>query len=282
MQWTITGAPGLYTPLVSPFQCSAGRVCGLLLSLGLAGCDLGAVVSDLVTGGTATHLAAVTVLQVPPIPGQNATPVTAVRLFFGTRPVGDVGFHSLNSATVTIADSASDAVATADGVGNGLYTSNSTSGGVGYDIGATYTFTMNYKGESFVAAGMAPPPEEVATFDEPVTVAVGQPYTLMRSAPLDASGTRPIAFVTVASVTNAQHPTWTNAPSNATGLLRLAIDDTLWRSSSVEIPGTAFPTAGSYVLTLTAVERGSVTERKLFSGSTVLIGSGVTGLAVAQ
>ena len=248
----------------------------------LAGCDLGAAVSDLVTGGTATHLAAVTVFQAPPIPGTNVVPVTSVRLFFGTRPIGDVGFHALNGAAVTVADGASGVSAPAEGAGSGLYTSSSDSGGVDYDVGATYTFTIDSGGDSFVASGIAPPPEPVDSFQGAVTVGVGAEYTLVRTAPADASGTRPIAFVTVAATSDPQHPTWTNAPSNATGLLRLAIDDRIWRQSAIDIPGTAFPSAGTYVITLTAVERGEVADRKLFSGSTVLIGSGVAGLAQAQ
>jgi hypothetical protein len=254
----------------------------LLVALGFAGCDLGAVVSDLVTGGTATHLAAVTVFESPALPGTNVTPVTSVRLFFGTRPIGDVGFHALNGANVTISDSVSAVVASANGVGAGLYTSTSAAGGVGYDVGATYTFTMGYSGDTFVATGGAPEPEQVDVFQAPVTVSVGQGYSLVRSTPPDASGTRSIAFVTVASYANPQQATWTNAPTTATGLLRLAIDDSVWRTGTVEIPGTAFPTAGPYVVVLTALERGPVPERKLFSGSTVLIGSGVSGLFVAQ
>jgi hypothetical protein len=252
------------------------------LVIGLPACDLGATVSDLVTGGTATHLAAVTMLQAPPIPGTNAVPVTAMRLFFGTRPIGDVGFHAINGATVTITDGASGMTATADGEGSGLYTSSSTSGGVGYDVGATYTFTIGSAGDSFVAMGTAPPAEQVASFAAPISVNVNQSYVLVRTDPPDSTGTRPIAFVTVAPVSDAQHDSWTNAPTNATGLLHLALDDSIWRQSAVIIPGSAFPSAGNYVIVLTAVQRGSVTERKLFSGSTVLIGSGVAGLAVAQ
>jgi hypothetical protein len=258
------------------------RGLGLLGALGLAGCDLGAVVSDLVTGGTATHLAAVTVFQSPALPGTNVTPVTTVRLFFGTRPIGDVGFHALNNATVTVTDSVSAVVASADGVGAGLYTSTSAAGGVGYDVGATYTFNMELSGDTFVATGGAPQPEQVDAFQAPIAVAVGQGYSLVRSTPPDASGTRAIAFVSIGSYANPNQPTWTNAPTSATQILRLAIDDSIWRTGTVEIPGSAFPTAGPYVVVLTAVERGPVPERSLFSGSTVLIGSGVSGLFVAQ
>jgi hypothetical protein len=205
-----------------------------------------------------------------------------VRLFFGTRPIGDVGFHALNGATVTITDSMSGMTATADGEGSGLYTSTSTNGGVGYDIGATYTFTIGTTDDSFVATGIAPPPEQVASFAAPINVGVNQSYVLVRSDPPDSTGIRPIAFVTVAPVSNSQHDSWTNAPTNATGLLHLALDDSIWRTDAIVIPGSAFPTPGDYVIVLTSVRRGSVTERKLFSGSTVLIGSGVAGLAVAQ
>jgi len=254
---------------------------GLLLTQALPGCDFGAAVGDIVTGGTATHLTAVTLFQAPPIPGTGVTPVTVVRLFFGTRPIGDVGFHALNGASVTIVDSATGQNASADPSGHGLYVSSSASGGVGYDVGATYTFTITNADGDFIATGLAPPPEDVPQFQNTQQVSVGQDYTVVRTAQPDQSGQLPIAFVTVANVTSPQQPTWTNAPTTANGLLRLAIDDSIWRVSSIDIPGTAFPAAGAYVITLTAVERGAVVGHRLFSGSTVLIGSGVAGLVGA-
>ena len=59
------------------------------------------------------------------------------------------------------------------------------------------------------------------------------------------------------------------------------IDDTIWRTPTIVIPGSAFPQSGFYVLTFTSVQRGGVVGRKLFSGSTVLIGSGVAGVLQA-
>jgi hypothetical protein len=253
----------------------------LLITLALPGCDFGATIGDIVTGGTATHLTAVTLFQAPPIPGTQVAPVTVVRLFFGTRPIGDVGFHALNGASVAIVDGATGPTASADPSGHGLYVSSSASGGVSYDVGATYTFTITNSDGEFIATGLAPPPEDVPQFQNPQPVGVGQDYHLMRNTQPDQSGQLPIAFVTVASVANPQQPTWTNAPSTANGLLQLAIDDSIWRVPSIDIPGTAFPVAGAYVITLTAVERGSVVGHRLFSGSTVLIGSGVAGLVGA-
>jgi hypothetical protein len=258
----------------------------------LAACNFGGTISDLVTGGTATHLTAATLLQAPTIPGLGGQPVTVVRLFFGTRPVGDVGFRAVNDATVEIADSLSGASALASQSGSGFYVSTSLDGGVGYDVGATYTFTITTNADSFVASGSAPAAEQVIQFQRIVpspypaqvfdTVGVGQSYTLTRSASPDASGQLPVAFVSVAAVTKPQQPTWTDAPTDATSILHLAINDVAWRSPSIVIPGTAFPSAGAYVITITAVERGNVDDRKLFSGSAVLIGSGVAGVVAAQ
>ncbi len=258
----------------------------------IAGCDFGQTVSNLVTGGTATHLTAITLFEAPTIPGLGGEPTTVVRLFFGTRPIGDVDFHAVNGATVSVADDVSGVTAPAVQSGNGFYLSSSRDGGVGYDIGATYTFTILSSNDTFVASGTAPVPEAVALFENTVTspypeqicanVAVGQSYTLTRSATPDASGQLAVAFLTVAAATNPQQPTWTNAPSDATGILHLAIDDTAWRVRSIAIPGTAFPTAGAYIVTLTAIERGTVDDRQLFSGSAVLIGSGVAGVVAAQ
>jgi hypothetical protein len=91
-----------------------------------------------------------------------------------------------------------------------------------------------------------------------------------------------VAFVTVADVMKPQQATWTDSPTDASGILHLAIDDSAWRSPTVVIPGSAFPAAGAYVIVFTAVERGSVDTRKLFSGSAVLIGSGVAGVVAAR
>jgi hypothetical protein len=62
----------------------------------------------------------------------------------------------------------------------------------------------------------------------------------------------------------------------------LILNDGDWRKATVVIPGSAFPSAGRYVIELQAVERGTVQGTNLSAGSAILLGAGTVGVAQAQ
>jgi hypothetical protein len=94
-----------------------------------------------------------------------------------------------------------------------------------------------------------------------------------------------VAFVTVNALnsgTPTATPTWTNVPQTPLALLDLLLNDSSFRTPQVTIPGTAFPGAGEYLITLTAVQGANQISSNLFLGSTVLIGAGSAGILQAE
>ena len=277
----------------------------LLLVACLGACSLGQF-SQAIDGGLhdfqqaeASDILALSLLNSPaaPLPDGGAGPSVAVlSAFFGSRAVGDTSSApaGLPGATVTATDSANDTAVCAD-LGGGSYLATSADGGLRYDPGATYTFTVALDGGSYVATGAAPTPEQVPAFQISLadggsggsfftTVSVGQPYSLERAAPA-AGATLEVAFVTVNALTAGSPratPTYTNVPQTPLALLDLVVNDAPYRVQAILIPGTAFQAAGDYLVTLTAVKKGSPQGTNLFLGSAILIGTGSAGLLHAQ
>jgi hypothetical protein len=185
--------------------------------------------------------------------------------------------------------------------GNGAYTATSltSDGGTGlrYDPSATYTFTIVSAGTTYTAGGLATQPETVPAFEQttplfdggpslPIftTIPAGSSYVLERTAPPNGAKLN-VAFVAVNALTSgtpSATPTYTTVPQTPLALLELLLNDSSFRAASFTIPGTAFPTAGEYLVTLTAVQEGNQISTNLFLGSTVLIGAGSAGVLQAQ
>jgi hypothetical protein len=205
-------------------------------------------------------------------------------MFLGDRPssTSTQAPTGVAGAAVSATDTMGVNVTCAD-KGGGTYLADSTGGSLRYDPGAKYTFTAVQGGNSYSSTGTAPPPEQVAAFTGvPIPVTVGQPYTLQRTPPA-GGGQLGLAFVTVTSVgAGSTTPLWTNAPQAPNDFLNLILNDGQWRTAQVVIPGSAFPTAGTYLIDLQAVERGTVQGSNLFAGSAILLGTGTAGLAQAQ
>ena len=272
-----------------------------LLTACLAGCSLGSIGQTLDAGlsafqqAEATHAVAVTLLQSPSVPGLDGGAVAGLSVFFGSRAAGDTASAptGLPGATVSVSDSAGLATTCQD-QGNGEYTATTLDGGLRYDATATYTFTLVLDGGTYVAGGTAPPPEVVPAFQAALptdgglpsvaTIPVDQAYTLQR-APPPAGQSLPVALVTVNAITGGHPsatPTWTNAPQTPLAMFQLVVDDSAYRAPTIAIPGSAFPTAGEYLVTLTAVAEGGPKSQNLFLGSAVLIGSGSAGVFAAR
>ena len=211
-------------------------------------------VNNTVQGAAATHLAVVTVLQSPPIPGVANSPTASVAtIFFGNRPTETTLEPApVNGATVTITDDAGLSTP-APGVDAGLYLASSASGGLRYDPTADYEFKFVDDGVfTYTAAGSAPPQEVVAqlttTFTddggdpEPVFAQIphGTAFTLTRSAPT-VNGQLDVAFITVFEINDMTQGavTYTNAPQTPSDFLQLIVNDSQWRTASVTIPGAS-------------------------------------------
>ncbi|HUB09385.1 MAG TPA: hypothetical protein VMB50_20445 [Myxococcales bacterium] len=267
--------------------------------LALASCaqlaqDVDAGLGDL-QKAEANHAAAITVLRSPPVPlpdGGVGPSVTGLSVFFGSvsaATVTSAAPSGIPGATVTATDSAGMHASCLD-LGNGTYVATSIDGGASYDPGASYTFTVALAGQSYVATGTAPPPETVPAFETPYTdgglpvfaqIAAGAGYTLTRASASKLA----VAFVAVNALTAgtpSANPTWTNLPQTPLALLQLVVDDSQWRSATVAIPASAFPSPGLYLVSLTAVNEGSPQSSNLFLGSPVLIGAASAGILQVQ
>jgi hypothetical protein len=232
----------------------------------------------------ATRLEVVTLLQSPAVPGGGGASLTVLSMFLGDRPsaTSTDAPTGVTGAAVSATDDQGVNV-TCSEKGGGTYLADSTGGALRYDPGAKYTFTAVQGGASYLSTGTAPPPEQVAAFTGvPIPVTVGQPYSLQRTAPA-GGGQLGTAFVTVTSVgAGSATPLWTNAPQTPNDFLNFILNDGTWRMATVVIPGLAFPTAGTYLIDLQAVQRGTVEGTNLFTGSAILLGTGTAGLAQAQ
>lgn len=268
---------------------------GLTVVLGLLAC---AQVQQDVNQAQASNVAAVTLLTTPAIPlldGGSLPPASGLSVFFGNLP----NINSLSAPTpiegaqVNVDDSQGLSTSCSP-QGNGVYLATSVGGSLTYDPGAAYTFTIVSGGSTYVANGNAPTPEDVPAFDSTSPNAQGLPvfarqaagtdFVLTRNSP--TGGKLNVAFVAVNSLgpdgSADAKPTWTNLPQTPLGLLQLVVDDNPWRQATVDIPGSAFPAAGLYLVSLTAVEEGGPSSNDLFLGSPVLIGSASGGLFEAN
>ena len=145
-------------PLLRLFSLSALGLCGL------GGCGLfnaaDSAINNGVQGATATHLAVITVLQTPAVPGLDGGPaISAASVFFGNRP-SETALEPVpvNGATVLLSDPMFTRMAPQVGDA-GLYLASSATGPLPYDSNALYTFKLtDSAGAIYLAEGSAPPP----------------------------------------------------------------------------------------------------------------------------
>jgi hypothetical protein len=210
--------------------------------------------------------------------------VTSAQLFFGERQ------SDLNQAPTPLA--ASSVTLGWDGNPAGVALAPVTGkegwhqaiGSIPYTPGVNYTFTVVYQGETFsgtVAAPSAPtiknapdhlfPPETYSEFTS---------LTLQRDGTADAF----YAAFDAASSTDLDAATCTNAPVNDAGtLLQFVLDDAAWKAASFDLPKSpCFPSAGTYVVSLTTVEKSSSVSSNLFLGSAVMAGASDGAVFVLQ
>jgi hypothetical protein len=279
--------------------------CSLLLAAcSSLGQDIDAGLTDL-QEAEATNAVTATLFNSPPLPlldGGLGPSVAGLSVFFGSRAAGatTTAPTGIAGATVIATDTDGMTAVCAD-QGNGTYTATSLTfdGGIGlrYDPGATYTFTVISAGTTYTAGGMATQPETVPAFEQTTELFDGGPslpifavipvnsqYVLERTVPPNGAKLN-VAFVAanaLAAGTPSATPTWTDVPQTPLALLELLVNDSSFRTATIAIPASAFPSAGEYLVTLTVVQEGNQISSNLFLGSTVLIGAGSAGILRAE
>jgi hypothetical protein len=220
------------------------------------------------------RLAVGTVLHTPAIAGPDGpaqAEVTAANVFFGEHdPLVDpvisppVGVLGAEVQLTVFTDSVVD-VSLAD-LGDGNYaTTSAQNGDLVYRSGAAYRVEIDDFGDLFeIDADQAPvaePPQGV-----PDDHGVGEAMVVSRNQIR-------VAFIEVLRIDGGTaSQTWTNRPASTQGLLEVVADPAPWQAPDFEIPGEAFPEAGTYAVVLTTAVRG-VPDFNLYSGSGVLVGS---------
>jgi hypothetical protein len=220
------------------------------------------------------------------LPGQTAAvaylgTLTSFTLSSPPQPVTD--------ATMTLTASGGSPV-TLPTDGGGVYeTTSLQTSSLQYQSGATYDFTANEGGNTYVGeVSPAPAIEQIAAFHPPqglIQQPAGQSFVFVRPDPATGQA-RNLGFVTVFPVDqsgNQGTPTYTNIPQTPLGLLQLVATPDQWKQASVTIPGTAFPTSGTtYLMIFQSVKNGGPKSDNLFLGSALLAGTADVGVLMAQ
>lgn len=209
------------------------------------------------------------------VPAQNLAFV-----FFGQRQGEslDVAPTGVAGATAKLMETGGPTFVLSD-QGGGAYALLPDAGFV-YRENATYQFEFGYEASTYVAeVARVPARENIPQFHTSegyVTLDAGSPFTFVRPDPLGGQD-RNMGFLNVFPI-NADgsqgQPTYTNIPTNALGFLKLIVAPTDWKSTTVTIPGTAFPRAdANYVIVLQSAKLGGPKSDNLFSGSAILAGT---------
>lgn len=146
---------------------------------------------------------------------------------------------------------------------------------------ATYVFTAKAENQTFVGVVEEVPEEERVVAFHPtdksyVDQEAGQPFKFARPDPANGKE-RNLAFVIVIPIDrdgNQGAPTYTNVPQTALGLLKLAVAPSEWKTTTVTIPGTAFPDKDkNYLILLQSAKLGRPDSENLFLGSAMIAGT---------
>ncbi|MBL8914632.1 MAG: hypothetical protein JNM17_28265 [Archangium sp.] len=165
-----------------------------------------------------------------------------------------------------------------DDQGGGTYALSPDAGFV-YVDDATYQFEFKSGASTFLAeVKNVPPRENIAQFHPAagyVEINAGEDFTFTRPDPQPGLD-RNFGFVNVFPVSQQGQgqPTYTNIPMTPLAFLRLIAFPQEWKSTSVTIPGSAFPERDhNYIVLLQSAKLGGPKSDNLFSGSAILAGT---------
>lgn len=219
------------------------------------------------------------------LPGQTATAV-----FFGDRTSATGNPEPLADATVHMEENGTSVALDNQGVGTYGKTSDVTdTGGVQYQPGGTYRFVAVESGTTYTGKVDAAPAQERVETLHPATgyvhQASGVGLTLKRP-PVATGQTRLLGFVTVIPFNasgDKQAPTYTNLPTDPLSLIGLVAAPFDFQKDTVDIPGSAFPQAGSnYLVVFQTAKTGGPETDNLFLGSALLVGTADVGMVHTQ
>lgn len=247
-----------------------------------------------------TVLVATLVQSPAPPTGYSGAQVTVAQLFLGQTSVtspsaGDV--KPISGATVQIYDNGAPVAVTFSESQPGYYVAGGTPGDNFYQATHTYRFVARVGSDEYwgevTNAPSAPaltlpgsPVGDVYTYAS-YSADVPSPYDIGRAP---CAGICDIGFYGVWSVPGSTFdgsatPNCTNAPQDAAALLNFAfLDDTAWRVNPFHaVKATCFPVAaaGTYVVGLTALKKGSTSGNTSIASAVLAGTSDAAGVIVS-
>ncbi len=212
--------------------------------------------------------------------------VTA-QLFFGERQDLSQPPTGLTGATVTLTATNGSVVNTytlgaVSAKGAGWYQATDS---IQFTPGTTtFQFKAVYKGEEFSGSVQAPPAAAITGLQNHLFPARSLSSTLPLT--LARAGTDPAFYAVVKSSASADvaNATCTNAPVTDAGkLVQFVLDDSAWTVPSFDLPASpCFPSADTYVVSLTTVAKSTNVSSNLFLGSAVIAGAADAGALIVN
>lgn len=216
---------------------------------------------------------------------------TAVFAFFGTRNgegLSQTAPTAIPGATLSLTQKGGPelmlkAVAGSDGT---FQLSSTDEKGLTYVAKASYLFTARADGQTYVGIIEEVPEEEHIVAFRPdgkshIDQEAGKDFTFARPDPPNGKE-RNLAFVVVVPIDREGkqgEPTYTNVPQTVLGLLKLAVAPSEWKTTTVKIPGTAFPEKDkNYLILLQSAKLGRPDSDNLFLGSAMIAGTADIGI----
>ncbi len=214
---------------------------------------------------------------------------TAVFAYFGTR-----NGEGLSQDAPTAIPGATMSIQRAGGTelplkeqGSGTFQLTSTDEPkLTYEPNGNYLFSAKVEGETFVGIVEAVPAQETIAAFRPngktfVELAAGAEFTFARPDPPNGEE-RHLAFVVVVPIDRngkQGEPTYSNVPKTPLEYLKLAVAPSDWKTTTVTVPGTAFPEKDrNYLILLQSAKLGHPKTDNLFIGSAMIAGTADVGI----
>ncbi len=214
---------------------------------------------------------------------------TIVFAYFGTRNgegLSQEAPTAIEGATMTLTRKGSSALNLKDSSQGSFGLTSSEEPALTYEAHASYLFTASAEGTTFVGIVEDVPEEEKVAAFRPggksfISLAAGSEFQFARPDPPNGKE-RNLAFVVVVPISREGQqgePTYTNVPSTPLGYLKLAVAPSDWKTTTVTIPGTAFPQKDTnYLILLQSAKLGRPDTDNLFIGSAMIAGTADVGV----
>jgi hypothetical protein len=182
---------------------------------------------------------------------------------------------------------------------NGTYTLNSNDEPLlTFEPGVPYTLVLQSSGGDAYGASFVPGPADDMQEFAATTATCNIIFTVQRCIQstavvtagltvtrVDQSGSVP-AFILVGQVdpnnpTAQPKITYQSIPTDAASLLKYELSSVPYQFKQMQIPSSAFPGAGIYVVVLVTAKAGTVSGNA-FLGSTALVGTGNPGIVIVE